>query len=124
MNHNQVYLAGHIAGDIRVREAAGSSVANCILAVQRFRSDQSDFIAIEAWGQTANRLADTCRKGTNIFLAGTLRQNRWTDKDGRTKSELRVRMQDFVVKEKGRTRRPRNEEDDYNPLDDIDITNW
>lgn len=59
---------------------------------------QSDFINIVAWRQTAEFICRYFTKGQRIGIEGSLRMNRFTDKDGnnRTSYEVVVNNAHFV----------------------------
>ena len=83
-NLNTVSLVGRVGGDPEVRIfESGSILAKVSLAVKRRGKDlPPDWFAIEFWGNPAKVIADYVNKGSLIGVTGSLKIDRWTDKDG------------------------------------------
>ena len=63
-----------------------------------------DLVPLEVWGPKAERLAAEAKKGTRVWVAGRLIINRWSDKYGQAREEVRVRVREakvLVGKERG-----------------------
>lgn len=109
-NLNQVNLIGHLTRDVEVRNTSSNkSVANLGIAVShKWKSadgeqrEETAFIDCEAWGRTAEVLAQYCRKGDPLYVCGRLKLDQWEDKEGRKQSKLRVVIENFqFLKGKG-----------------------
>lgn len=50
-----------------------------------------DWIRIDAWGRTAENLAQSARKGNKLMVFGALTTNSWTDKYGQNRNDLKVK---------------------------------
>ncbi|MDE5898521.1 MAG: single-stranded DNA-binding protein [Treponemataceae bacterium] len=75
----------------------GFNVCTVPVAVNRFYKDtdgkgvsEVSFFEVEAFGKTAELCADNCEKGRGVRIVGRLRQNRWTDKDGKGRSRVTI----------------------------------
>lgn len=103
MNLNKVFLGGNITRDIEVRTiGSGTSVAQIGLAVNRKWTDQAGekkeevtFVDCEAWGKTAEVMAQYLGKGKPVFVEGRLRLDQWEDKEGGKRSKLKVVVESF-----------------------------
>lgn len=103
MNLNKVFLGGNITRDIETRTiGSGTTVASIGLAVNRSWSDQSGqkkeevtFVDCEAWGKTAEVMAQYLGKGKPVFIEGRLKLDQWEDKDGGKRSKLKVVIDSF-----------------------------
>ena len=98
---NSVCLVGRAGRDPKVRYfESGSVVANLSLAVnRRSRDDEPDWFNLEIWGKQAGVAADYVRKGSLLGITGSLRFDRWTDKDTgeeRSKPVIRVDRLDLL----------------------------
>lgn len=100
---NVVVLVGRLTDNPELRHTnANISVTRFSIAVDRaYRSGeerQTDFINIVAWRQTAEFITTYFKKGQRIGIEGSLRMNRFTDKDGnnRTTYEVVVNNAHFV----------------------------
>ena len=91
---NFVILQGRLTADPDVKiTSRENTVANFSLAVQRDGpADRAgvDFVDISAWEKVAEIVRDNCFKGDKIIIFGRLRQSRWTDNSGATKTRLQV----------------------------------
>jgi single-strand DNA-binding protein len=94
---NKVMLAGNLTRDPELRKLNGDkSVCSFGLAINR-RYKQGDemkeevtFIDCEAWGRTADLVAQYLTKGRACFVEGRLKLDQWDDKDGQKRSKLKV----------------------------------
>jgi single-strand DNA-binding protein len=102
-NFNKVFLMGNLTRDVEVRQLpSGGSVANIGLAVnRRFKTqdgqarEETTFVDCEAWGRTAEIMAQYLAKGRPVFIEGRLRLDQWQDKDGGNRSKLKVIVENF-----------------------------
>lgn len=101
---NKVILLGNLTRDVELKSTqSGQSVANIGLAVnRRWRTPDGDqreettFIDCEAWGKTAEMIAQYFSKGRPVLLEGRLRLDTWQDKEsGQNRSKLKVLVENF-----------------------------
>ncbi len=100
---NLVVLTGRLTADPELKTTTnGLSVTSFSIAVNRpYRSgeeQQSDFINIVAWRQTAEFICKHFRKGNLIGIEGSIQTRRYQDKNGnnRTAFEVVVNNAQFV----------------------------
>ena len=93
---NTVNLLGRTTRDIELRYTqSGKAVGNLSIAVQRkFKKEEVDFFECTAWGKTAEIIAKYVRKGDQIGITGTLRQETF-EKDGQKRSKVVVIVDSF-----------------------------
>jgi len=53
-----------------------------------------------AWGNLAERVENNVRKGMQMAIEGTLRNNEWTDDKGQRHSSTEVWINDMILMEK------------------------
>jgi single-strand DNA-binding protein len=102
-NFNKVLLMGNLTRDVEVRQAGSTQVANIGLAVnRRFKTqdgqnrEETTFVDCEAWGRTAEVMAQYLTKGSPVFVEGRLRLDTWQDKEsGGNRSKLKVVIETF-----------------------------
>jgi single-strand DNA-binding protein len=92
---NVVVLIGRLTDNPELRHTNNNiSVTRFSIAVDRgYRSGeerQTDFINIVAWRQTADFITTYFKKGQRIAIEGSLRMNRFTDKDGNNRTTYEV----------------------------------
>ncbi len=100
---NKVFLMGNLTRDPEVRHTTGNNaVANIGLAVnRRFRTqdgqnrEETTFVDCEAWGRTAETMAQYLKKGRPVFIEGRLKLDQWQDKEGNNRSKLKVVIDTF-----------------------------
>lgn len=86
---NAVTLVGRLTRDVDLRYTQnGKAVANFGMAVNRpFKNANgeydADFINCQAWGKTAENLANYMKKGNQIGVVGRIQTRRYEDKDGK-----------------------------------------
>jgi len=87
---NKVILIGNLVADPELKQTqSGISVTSFRIAVgRRFSSraaegaQQTDFINIVAWRNTAEFIAKYFQKGRSILITGSLQTRDWTDQNG------------------------------------------
>ena len=95
-------LVGRVGGDPDVKYfESGTVVCKLTLAVNRRtkNSDQPDWFNLEIWGKTAQVAADYVRKGALIGVTGSLKFDRWQDRNtgsNRSKPIIRVDQLDLL----------------------------
>ncbi|MGJ8637679.1 MAG: single-stranded DNA-binding protein [Phycisphaerales bacterium] len=101
---NKVMLMGNLTRDIEIRHTpSNTAVGNFGLAVNRKYKTQSGeqreevaFIDCEAWGRTAEVMAQYLSRGRPVFIEGRLKFDSWEDKNGGGKrSKLSVVVDNF-----------------------------
>jgi len=88
MSLNKLMLIGNLTRDPELRYTPkGTAVAKFGLAVNRKWKDDNGalheevmFVDCDAFGRTAENLAQYVKKGTKIFLEGRLKLDQWDDK--------------------------------------------
>lgn len=88
-NLNKVILGGRITADPELKQTqTGISTVTFSVAVnRRFATkgtddNQTDFINVRAWRQTAEFINRFFKKGSSICLVGQIQTRTWTDQQG------------------------------------------
>ena len=88
-NFNKVMLGGRLTADPELKQTqSGIPVASFSIAVnRRFGSrdgnqPQADFFNVTAWRATAEFVSRYFKKGSSIFVVGTIQNRSWTDPQG------------------------------------------
>ena len=87
-NFNKVMIGGRLTADPENSQTtSGISVTKFSVAVnRRFAKDasqqQTDFFNVTAWRATADFVSKYFKKGSSIFVIGTLQNRSWTDQNG------------------------------------------
>jgi single-strand DNA-binding protein len=98
-NLNKVMLIGNLTRDPELRYTPkGTAVADLGLAVNRRVSDangnwsdETTFIDITVWGNTAENSQKFLSKGRGVFVEGRLQLDSWEDKQtGQKRTKLKV----------------------------------
>ena len=84
------------------RTSSDMAVAQVSIAVNRQYKDrngeqvkETTFVDCEAWGRTAEVMAQYLSKGKPVFVEGRLKLDQWQDKDGNNRSKLKVVIEKF-----------------------------
>jgi len=101
---NSVILIGNLTRDAELKYTAqGSAITKMSIAVnKRVKKneewvDEAHFFDLVQWGKRGESLAQYLTKGKKIAVAGELEQQRWTDKEGKTKSKIVVNVQEIEL---------------------------
>lgn len=89
---NKVILMGRLAADPELRTTqSGISVASFRIGVARdYDREQTDWIHIVAWRQTAEFVSKYFSRGSMIALEGTLQSRQYQDRDGNNRTAYEV----------------------------------
>ena len=88
---NITALTGFIATDIELRQVGDTVVTSINLAVKDdFKKDTTHFIRVEAWAKTAELLEQYCQKGSKIGIQGSLKVDKFQDKEGNNREITKV----------------------------------
>lgn len=97
MTLNKVHLVGRAGRDPDIKHfESGKMVCNFAIAVNRNssnRDDPPDWFDLEIWDKTAEIAANYVKKGGLVGVTGSLKFDRWTDRntgEERQKSVIRV----------------------------------
>ena len=98
LNLNKVVLAGRLTSDPELKQTTnGISVVSFSIAINRRRArseqgdaQQTDFINLVAWRQTAEFSSKYFRKGSAICVTGSIQTRSWTDQQGQKRYATEV----------------------------------
>ena len=103
---NIVHLSGALIKPPELKEIPNGSrtikVVNFVIASsRRFKKkdgvadEETTFVNCEAWDSGAETIAKWFDKGDNIIIHGSLKNERWEDKDGNKRSRDKIRVSSF-----------------------------
>lgn len=96
---NHTMISGRLTQDPKYATTQnGKGVLACNVAVNRRYldsrtnewKDDTVFVPVVVWGESANRLKDRVKKGTPVFVEGRLTTSEYTDKEGKTHRNLQI----------------------------------
>lgn len=96
LNLNKVVLAGRLTADPELKQTTtGISVTSFTLAVNRkYAKDQeqqqTDFISVVAWRQTAEFISRYFKKGSALCITGAIQTRSWQDQQGQKRYATEV----------------------------------
>ncbi|MGI9297660.1 MAG: single-stranded DNA-binding protein [Gammaproteobacteria bacterium] len=101
---NKVILIGNLGADPELKNLpSGDSVVNFNLATSESYTDKSgqkvdktEWHRVEFFGRTAEVIHEYCRKGSQIYVEGSLRTDKWQDKDGNDRWTTKIKGFRFV----------------------------
>lgn len=72
------------------------SLANSAISCKKGgeKSEEVSYFDVNAWGKLAEICATYLKKGTRLIVSGKLRQSRWTDQEGKNRSQIKIIAQD------------------------------
>ena len=94
-NYNRTILMGNLVADPITKQVGDQTVAEFRLAWNQRKKngeDKAHFFDCEAWGRTAEPVAQFLRKGSGVLVEGQIHQHRWEDRDNPVKTLSRIRI--------------------------------
>lgn len=100
LNLNKVILCGRLTADPELKQTtSGIAVVSFSLAVNRryqsksaegAQAQQTDFINVVAWRQTAEFISRYFRKGSALCITGSIQTRTWQDQQGQKRYATEV----------------------------------
>lgn len=94
---NSILLEGNLVKDPENKTLpSGSQVCNFAVASDRFFKQNDilekevSYFDVEAWARLGQSCAENLKKGRGVRVVGRLKQDRWTDGEGKTKSKVKI----------------------------------
>lgn len=94
---NSILVEGNLTRDpLLAQTPKGTPVCNFSVASNRFFRNNEEmqkevsFFDVEVWSKLAERCADTLKKGRGVRVVGRLKQDRWTDGEGKNHSRVKI----------------------------------
>jgi single-strand DNA-binding protein len=102
---NKVILVGNLGADPEVKYLEGDNVvANFSLATTESykdkngnRVDQTEWHDLEVWGAQAKIVEQYLKKGSQLFVEGKIRTEKWTDENNQPRRRTRIRVLNFTM---------------------------
>ena len=94
--NNTVILHGRLTGDPVLRfTKSQKSVASFQIAVNRDFSEGTDFFRCVAWNELGETMKKYLAKGSEILVSGSLRNNNYTDNNGKEREGVEIVVNTF-----------------------------
>lgn len=97
---NVLTISGFIGNMDELKAVGESNVLKFSVATSRSYKNrdgerETDWHTCEAWGKTAEIIAQYFAKGRGIEIVGELQYDKWQDKDGNNRTSAKVRVNSF-----------------------------
>ncbi len=113
---NKVIIIGRLVVDPTVRYMPSGAqllefriVYNRRYMVDEQWREESHFFDVKAFGRLAEGLSNRISKGYTVVVEGRLVQDRWTDKEGKTQSRVRILAENVKILNKPKMEEPPEE---------------
>ncbi len=114
---NKVLIIGNLVRDPAINYlSSGTPVVDFSIAYnRRFKvneewREETHFFEVRAYGKLADDLSNRLFKGYMVVVEGSLRQERWIDKEGKNQSKVRIVASAVRIIRKPRAEGPVEEE--------------
>jgi len=94
---NSILLEGNLVKDPESKTlSTGSQVCNFTVASDRFYRQNDDtekevsYFDVEAWSRLGLACSQNLKKGRGVRVVGRLKQDRWTDGEGKPRSRVMI----------------------------------
>ena len=114
----KVMIIGNLGSDPEMRYTPSNrAVTQFNVAVNQSTKNQqtgewveeTDWFRVSVWGDRAERMAETLRKGNKVFVEGRFKTRQFEGRDGQTRTSLEITADSIVNLE----RRPRDEDGSF-----------
>jgi single-strand DNA-binding protein len=94
---NSILLEGNLVRDPEQKTLpSGSAVCDFTVASDRFFKQNDalekevSYFDVEAWSRLGAACSENLKKGRGVRVVGRLKQDRWTDPEGRPRSKVKI----------------------------------
>ena len=94
---NSVLIEGNLVRDPEKKELeSGAKLCTFSLASNRYfnqdneKKSEVSFFDVEVWNKTAELCLRTLSKGRGVRVVGRLKQDRWVDRDGKSRAKVKL----------------------------------
>lgn len=94
---NSILLEGNLVRDPESKTLpSGTQVCSFAVASDRFYKQNEElekevsYFDVEAWARLGQSCSENLKKGRGVRVVGRLKQDRWTDNEGKTKSKVKI----------------------------------
>ncbi|MFC5626840.1 single-stranded DNA-binding protein [Algoriphagus winogradskyi] len=102
---NKVILVGNLGSDPEVKYLEGdNAVANLSIATTEAyknrngeRVEQTEWHDLEMWGAQAKIAEQYLKKGSQIYVEGKLKTDKWQDEQGQNRYRTKIRVLSFTM---------------------------
>lgn len=122
---NRVILIGRCGQDPEVRQAGQTTVATVSLATsEKFtrngeKVEETTWHNLEFWGRLAEVVQQYVTKGSQIYVEGSIKVEKWQDKEGNNRQTTKIRAQNMTMLGGGQ-----QQQNEYQPADEGDSLPW
>ena len=99
---NSLILEGVVSGEPLLNETSTTSVLNFTIEYARYYKNKAGENVIETSQFSVVAFGSMCKRplknGSEVRIVGRLKQNKWTDKDGVTHSEVQIMAEHIKIK--------------------------
>ncbi|WOV91295.1 MAG: single-stranded DNA-binding protein [Candidatus Zeuxoniibacter abyssi] len=104
---NKVIIIGNLGADPELRNMPdGTAIANLRIATTESwadkknpkgeRMEHTEWHRVAFWGRQAEVIHEYMRKGSKIYVEGSLRTRKWQDKEGNDRYSTEIRGREFA----------------------------
>lgn len=110
---NRIEVIGNVGKDPMTRQVNGQTVAEFSIATTEkwTTGERTDWHRVTAWGKLAEIVEQYVRKGDKLFIAGSMRYEKYTDKSGVEKEAAKINAREMLMLG-GKSERPSNDDGD------------
>lgn len=102
---NKAIIIGNLGGDPELRyTGSGTAVCNMNIATNESYKDsngemveKTEWHRVVAWARLAEICGEYLKKGSRIYVEGSLQTRSWDDKDGNTKYTTEIKMREMMM---------------------------
>ncbi len=95
---NSILVEGNLVKDPNTKTLpSGSQVCAFTLATNRYyksgeqgMEEEVSYFDVEAWSRLASTCSQYLKKGRGVRVVGRLKQDRWTDQEGKQKAKVKI----------------------------------
>lgn len=120
---NNITLVGRLVNEVELKAVSEKfTVGKFTLAVKdKYKKDSVSFINIEVYNKLAETICQYTHKGDQICLAGYLKVDNYTDKEGNKKSIAKVVVENFEFGSRKTNQIVNLADPEITPIDDSDV---
>ena len=96
-NLNSILVEGNLTKDpVFTENSKGTSICSFTIATNRYYKQEEEYqnevsyLDIETWAKLAEACRDHLTKGRGVRVVGRVKQDRWLDQEGKSRSKVKI----------------------------------
>ncbi len=103
-NFNFVVIEGYLVRDAELKYSPNKSIPMVTFTIASYNGNSksyASYFSVIAWDSVGQRIINDLKKGRKLIVTGSLKQDRWKDKEGKPQNKIMITASKIDIRESG-----------------------